>query len=348
MQVATASLDPRFDALARRDKSAGFFYAVTSTGIFCRAGCAARLPKPEHIRFFEAAAQAQAAGFRPCRRCRPGAEEPQAAVVAAACRAIEAAATPPSLKRLAQAAGLSPFYFHRLFKAQTGVTPRAYAAAQRAKRVQAALRQAGSVTQAIYEAGFNASGRFYAAADEILGMAPAAVRAGGASEVIEYAAGMCALGHVLVARTGTGICAISLGDEPAVLHRELAKNFPRAELVAGGEGFETLLAAVIAFAERPGGNFALPLDIRGTAFQLRVWQALREIPAGVTASYTEIAARIGAPDSARAVAGACAANRLAVVVPCHRVKRADGRLAGYRWGVARKAKILAVEAGDDE
>jgi len=339
MQAEPAT-DPRYMALAARTADTTFFYGVVSTGIFCRVGCGARLPRHENVRFFDSAAAARRAGYRACKRCRPDAAPED--VVAAACRRIEAAETPPSLAALSQAAGLSPFHFHRLFKAATGLTPRAYAAAHRAARLRAALTPAASVTQAIYESGYQSSGRFYADAADTLGMAPAAYKAGAPGEAIVYGTVACALGTILVAASAKGICAIALGDAPDPLIAALRAKFPAACL-ADDPAFATTIKAVIAAVEAPKTRFDLPLDIRGTAFQRRVWQALRDIQAGETVSYTEIATSIGAPTSARAVASACAANTLAVLIPCHRAVRADGTLSGYRWGVKRKRHLLWAE-----
>ena len=268
-----------------------------------------------------------------------------AALVAQACRRIEAAEQPPSLDDLAQQAGLSPFHFHRVFKATTGLTPKAYADAHRAQAVRATLaRGKGSVTEAIFDAGFNANSRFYEHADALLGMKPTQYRAGGVDARIEFAIGQCSLGAILVARSQRGVCAISLGEDADALLRELQDRFPRAELIGGDAGFEQLVAQVVGLIEHPGIGVDLPLDVRGTAFQQRVWQALRQIPPGETASYTQIAQRIGSPKSVRAVAQACASNTLAVAIPCHRVVRSDGALSGYRWGVERKRALLSREA----
>ena len=273
----------------------------------------------------------------------PSTPSKHAALVAQACRRIEAAEPPPSLEDLAKAAGLSPFHFHRVFKADTGLTPRAYAAARRAQAVRAELARGGRVTDAIFDAGFNANSRFYEHADAMLGMKPTQYRAGGVDVRIEFAIGESSLGAILVARSPRGVCAISLGEDPDALLRELQDRFPRAELIGGDAGFERLVAQVVGLIEHPNIGHDLPLDVRGTAFQQRVWQALRQIPAGETASYAQIAQRIGSPKSVRAVAGACAANTLAVAVPCHRVVRSDGALSGYRWGVERKRLLLERE-----
>lgn len=338
MRSAVTARDARFDGR--------FVYAVRSTGVYCRPGCPSRAARPENLSFHADPAEAEAAGFRPCRRCRP--DEPalaaqQAEKITRACRLIEAAETPPSLDALARAAGLSPFHFHRIFKAVTGVTPKAYAQAHRAGRAADSLAAGETVTGSLYAAGYGAPSRFYADGAERLGMSPSAYRKGGAGERIAFAAAPCALGLVLVAATGQGICAILLGDEAEALRRDLAARFPRAEIAAGDENFAATVAAVVRLIEAPGAGFALPLDIGGTAFQQRVWQALRAIPAGATATYADIARAIGAPAAVRAVAMACGANALAVAIPCHRVVRSDGALSGYRWGTARKAALLARE-----
>jgi AraC family transcriptional regulator of adaptative response/methylated-DNA-[protein]-cysteine methyltransferase len=269
----------------------------------------------------------------------------RAALVARACRLIESSDTPPKLDELAARAGISAFHFHRIFKAETGLTPRAYAAAHRARRLREGLQDAGgTVTDAIYQAGFNSSSRFYETSRQVLGMQARDYRGGGAGAVIRFAVGQCSLGAILVAQSQQGICAILLGDDPDRLVRDLQDQFARAELIGGDAEFEQLVARVVGFVEAPRMGLDLPLDVRGTAFQQRVWQALREIPPGVTADYAGIAARIGAPKAARAVARACAANPLAVAIPCHRVVRRDGGLSGYRWGVARKRELLRRES----
>jgi AraC family transcriptional regulator, regulatory protein of adaptative response / methylated-DNA-[protein]-cysteine methyltransferase len=339
----------RWAAVVSRDRSADglFYYSVRTTGVYCRPICASRLARRENVRFHASPDEAERAGFRACRRCRPnepGLAKQRAAAVAKACRLIEAAEEVPGLGALAAAAGMSRFHFHRVFKAVTGVTPKAYAAAQRARRVREELPRNATVTDAIYGAGFNSNGRFYATSAEVLGMTPTVFRAGGPGASIRFAVGECSLGSILVAATEKGVCAILLGGDPGALVRDLQDRFPRAQLIGGDAGFERLVARVVGFVEAPALGLDLPLDVRGTAFQQRVWQVLREIPAGRTASYTEIAARIGAPKSVRAVAHACASNAIAVAIPCHRVVRNDGGLAGYRWGVARKRALLEREA----
>jgi len=338
--------DARWAALCARapDPQDRFVYAVKTTGVYCRPDCASRLPKQANVSFHDSAAAAEAAGYRACLRCRPNepARGPSDAILRA-CRVIEAASTPPSLAQLAAQAGLSPFHFQRRFKAVVGLSPAAYARAARAERVRAALTTDGDVTSAIFDAGFSSSGRFYETSGERLGMTPTAFKAGGGDETIRYAVGDCWLGKVLVAATQRGICAISLGDDADGLVAELTSRFHKADVAAAGADFADTLARVIALVEAPGEAHGLPLDVRGAAFQERVWQALTRIPPGSTASYAQVAQAIGAPKAARAVARACASNALAVAIPCHRVVRADGALSGYRWGPARKQAILARE-----
>lgn len=344
-----ASDEARWAAVVRRDRAADgvFYYAVRTTGVYCRPSCAARLARREHVRFHTTCAEAERAGFRPCKRCRPhqpGLAEQHAAAVAKACHLIEAAEDMPNLQALAAATGMSRFYFHRIFKTLTGVTPKAYAAAHRAQRMRDELCRTDTVTEAIYEAGFHSNGRFYATSSEVLGMTPTNFRSGGPGTSMRFAVGACSLGSILVAATDKGVCAIMLGDDPEALVRALQDRFPKAQLLGGDADFEHLVARVVGFVEAPALGLDLPLDVQGTAFQQRVWQALRAIPSGATASYTEIAERIGAPQAVRAVAHACASNTLAVAIPCHRVVRKDGALAGYRWGIERKRTLLDREA----
>lgn len=346
----TTRSDPRWAAVMNRDSTADgkFYYAVKTTGIYCRPSCGSRTPRPENVSFFSTTTEAERAGFRPCKRCKPHQRslgDQHADMVASLCRQIELAETPPNLKKLAETARMSTFHLHRVFKAVTGVTPKAYAVANRARKVREELVRGGSVTDAIYEAGYNSNGRFYEESNRVLGMTPKSFQAGGADVVIRFAVGECSLGAILVAASERGVCAILMGDDPDALARELQDRFPRAEVVGNDTEFEQLVAKVVGFVEMPKLGLDLPLDIRGTAFQQRVWQALREIPSGLTVSYSEIAQRIGAPKAVRAVAGACAANVLAVAIPCHRVVRNDGSLSGYRWGVDRKRVLLEREAG---
>jgi AraC family transcriptional regulator of adaptative response/methylated-DNA-[protein]-cysteine methyltransferase len=299
------------------------------------------------VRFHATCAEAEQAGFRPCKRCRPDQPrlvEQHTAKVAELCRLIEKAEQVPSLNELAEQAGLSPHHLHRVFKAVTGLTPKAYAAAHRAKRIRQELDRSDTVTEAIYDAGYNSNGRFYEESNQLLGMTPTKYRGGGANTEIRFAIGECSLGSILVAQSERGVCAILLGSDPEELARDLQDRFPQADLIGGDAEFEGLIAKVVGFVEAPRLGLDLPLDVRGTAFQQRVWQALRQIPAGKTASYADIASRIGSPKSVRAVAQACGANTLAVAIPCHRVVHTDGGLSGYRWGVERKRTLLEREA----
>lgn len=341
-----------WSAVLARDASADgrFVTAVRSTGINCRPGCSARRPRRENVTFFTCREEAEAAGFRACKRCRPDEPSREARAtdaVARACRLIDEAETPPALAELARAAGMSAYHFHRTFRLDTGVTPKAYAAARRASRVEAGLRdEAHSVTQAVFDAGFNATSRFYADSRERLGMTPSASRRGEEGATIRFAVAQCSLGPILVAATAKGVCAILFGEEPDALVREVQDRFPRAELNGADPTFERLVARVVGLVERPDQPVDLPLDIGGTAFQQRVWEALRKIPAGQTASYAEIARAVGAPAAMRAVGRACGANPVAVAIPCHRVVATNGSLTGYRWGVARKRRLLARERGE--
>jgi AraC family transcriptional regulator of adaptative response/methylated-DNA-[protein]-cysteine methyltransferase len=347
--AAATESDPRWPSVVARsaDADGTFFFSVRTTGVYCRPSCPARLARPENVRFHATREDAEGAGFRPCKRCKPDQPslvEQHAAKVTEACRLIETSPAMPGLEELATRAGVSPFHFHRVFKAITGVTPRAYAAAHRGERVRQELGRTRTVTAAIYESGYNSNGRFYGESEQVLGMTPTDYRAGGANAEIRFAIGECSLGSILVARSERGVCAILLGDDPDALARDLQDKFPRATLIGGDAGFEELVAKVVGLVEAPGLGLDLPLDVRGTAFQQRVWQALREIPAGATVSYSELAGRIGSPKAVRAVAHACAANPLAVAIPCHRVVRNDGGLSGYRWGVERKRALLQREA----
>lgn len=347
--VTPTEQDPRWAAVVAKDPRAdgSFYYAVKTTGVYCRPSCAARLANPRNVSFHATPRDAEAAGFRACKRCKPAGPSraaAQSATVAWACRMIEDGEDSPSTAALAKTVGLSTFHFHRLFKAVTGLTPKAYAQAHRAREVRARLPRSASVTAAAFEAGFNASSRFYEKSAEILGMKPGDYRRGGPGAQIRFALAECSLGAILVAASEKGICAISLGDNPEALLRELEERFPKAQLIGGDAAFESTVAKVIAFVERPGVGLDLPLDVQGTAFQERVWRALRKIPAGRSVTYAELAAKIGAPAAVRAVASACAANTIAVAIPCHRVVRKGGALSGYRWGVARKRTLLDREA----
>ena len=349
-QLATITEnDPRWASVVARDPQSPlkFYYSVKTTGVYCRPSCAARLPKPENVQFHATCEDAERAGFRPCKRCKPkqaSLVEQHAEKIASACRLIESSETPPNLELLAQHVGLSACHFHRVFKATTGLTPKEYAAAHRDKLVRKMLSKSDTVTDAIYDAGYNSNSRFYETSNQVLGMTPSNYRAGGSQTEIRFAVGECSLGSILVAQSDRGICAILLGDDPDSLVRELQDQFPKANLIGGDAGFERLVAKVVGFVEAPALGLDLPLDVRGTAFQQRVWQALRNIPAGSTASYKDVAKLIGSPNSVRAVAQACGANTMAVAIPCHRVVRNDGALSGYRWGVERKRALLEKEA----
>ena len=348
--LSFADDEARWAAVRGRDKRAdgAFIFSVATTGVYCRPSCSARPARRENVSFYATPLAAEAAGFRPCKRCRPDLPpraEREAALVAEACRTIEEAEEAPSLTELAHRAGLSAHHFHRLFKRVTGVTPKAYAAAHRQSLVQENLASGSRVTETIYASGFNSSGRFYEAVSGMLGMTPSAYRKGGEGEEIAHAIGRSSLGCVLVAATRRGICAILIGDDPAALRADLRSRFPNARLIEPAPGFAELVGEVVRFVDDPrhAEGLGLPLDIRGTTFQRRVWEALRAIPSGETASYAEIAERIGSPHAVRAVASACGANKIAIAIPCHRVIAADGGLAGYRWGVERKRRLLERE-----
>jgi AraC family transcriptional regulator, regulatory protein of adaptative response / methylated-DNA-[protein]-cysteine methyltransferase len=341
--------DPRWARIIARDRTADglFWYSVMTTGVYCRPSCASRQANPANVQLHNTLEAAKATGFRPCKRCNPDGISiagENAAIVARACRLIKESEEMPALNDLAKAGRRSPSHFHRIFKAETGLTPKKYAAAHRAARVREGLEAGHSVTEAIYAAGFNSSGRFYENSSNILGMTPTQYRSGGANEEIRFAVGQSSLGAILVASSTKGVAAILLGDDPDTLVRNLQDRFREARLIGGDNEYEALVARVVGFVEAPEIGLDLPLDVRGTAFQQRVWRALTEIPVGETISYSELARRIGEPKSVRGVAGACAANNLAVAIPCHRVVRKDGSASGYAWGVERKRALLDKEA----
>jgi AraC family transcriptional regulator of adaptative response/methylated-DNA-[protein]-cysteine methyltransferase len=344
-----ATADSRWAAVVSRDVSATghFVLAVRTTGIYCRPGCPAKTPLRKNVVFYDSPAQAVNAGFRPCKRCKPtepSLQERNIAVVAAACDAIENSDVLPTLDELAAGAGLSKHHFHRTFKTITGLTPGQYARSHRANRVRQELPNSPSVTQAIYETGYGSSGRFYSTASTSIGMTPTTYRARGTGEKIRFAIAATSLGPMLVAATGKGVCSIAFGDDPEALIDHLQQQFTNAELIGADPEFEAMVASVVASVEHPATSLDLPLDLRGTAFQHRVWNALRDIPAGATCTYSEVAELIGSPTSVRAVARACATNAVAVAVPCHRVVRKNGELGGYRWGLDRKSELLARES----
>ena len=340
--------DPRWARVLARDRTADgtFWYSVVTTGVYCRPSCPSRAANPKNVQMHVTLADAKATGFRPCKRCHPDGPSIDAenvAIVARACRLIEESEEEPSLNALAKAVGRSASYFHRSFKAVTGLTPKDYAAAHRASKVREGLASGSSVTEAIYDAGYNSSGRFYEKSTDMLGMTPTQFKTGGTNEEIRFALGQTSLGAILVASSKKGVASILLGNDPDALLRQLQDRFPKAKLIGADKDYEGLVARVVGLIEAPQIGLDLPLDVRGTAFQRRVWRALQEIPVGQTVSYTEIAQRIGSPKAVRAVAGACAANNLAVAIPCHRAVRNDGALSGYAWGVERKKVLLDRE-----
>lgn len=336
--------------LAKDQKLDGeFVFAVKTTGIYCRPSCPARPAKRQNVEFFDTTVQAASAGYRACKRCKPDGMSQALArqeLVLQACQAIEQSESGLSLDDLATEVGLSPHHFHRIFKAATGLTPKQYQKAVQAKRVTTALKDASSVTDALYDAGFSSSGRFYEDAGANLGMSPSSFRQGGAGERIRHTIEPCSLGLMLVAATQRGICAIEFADTEAALLERLQTRFANAMLEAGDPPFKEWVAQILHYLDHPTGSLDLPLDVQGTVFQRRVWKALQDIPCGQTLSYTELADRLGQPTAVRAVASACANNDIAVAIPCHRVVRTGGALAGYRWGLARKAELLRREGGE--
>jgi AraC family transcriptional regulator of adaptative response/methylated-DNA-[protein]-cysteine methyltransferase len=339
--------DERWAAVVDRDRDAddGFLYGVVTTGVYCLPSCPSRRARRENVRFFEAADAAERAGFRACRRCDPrggGTRASHAAAVAEVCRLL-ARDPQPTLSELAEAVSLGPHHLHRVFTAATGVTPKAFGTALRTRRARAELGRSDTVVGAAFEAGFGSVRRFYEAAGPRFGMPPGSHRRGGHDQVVRFAVGRSWLGAVLVAATERGLCAVDLGADPEALVRDLRDRFHAAELVGDDPEFAALVARVISLVEDPASPVDLDLDVQGTAFQERVWRALGEVPAGSAVTYAELAERLGSPGAHRAVASACAANPVAVAVPCHRVVRRDGGLAGYRWGVDRKAALLARE-----
>lgn len=336
----------RWAAVLRRDRGwdGRFVTGVLSTGIYCRPSCAARHPHRANVRFFADGEEARAAGLRACRRCRPDEAARDSDGIARAIALIDAAEEPPALAAMAAAAGYAPHHFHRLFSRHTGVTPAAYVRARRAERMQAALRDGGRVTDAIYAAGFSGPGRFYAAAGERLGMTPSAWADGGRGATIRWAEAETSLGRILVAATARGICRLTIGEGPA----RLARDFPHATIEPGGSAMAGLLARAVAAVEDPARPHDLPLDVRGTAFQEAVWRELARVPPGETVGYAALAARAGRAGASRAAGTACGANKVAVLIPCHRARRGDGTPGGYAWGLEVKAALLAREARSAE
>lgn len=348
MTIQYLTDDDRWNAVAQRDRQANgvFFYAVKTTGVFCRPTCRSRLPNRANVEFFPTCKLAERGGYRACKKCNPKAGNALPDTVIRACRMIEQADEPPSLGALAKAVRLSPFYFHKLFKSVVGVTPKAYSAARRIEKFRAGLRQDQTVTAAMYDAGFGSSSRCYESVGNNLGMTPTEFRSGGAGQSIRFAVVKCRLGWVAVAATVRGICLIEFGDAPDSLRAVTAARFPNATLHKGDAEFNGWVKLVVRQIEMPASVVELPLDVQGTAFQRKVWEALKTIPAGATTTYAAIAKNIGHPAAVRAVANACAANPVAVVVPCHRVLRSDGHLSGYRWGIGRKRLLLDNEAAE--
>ena len=340
--------EARWQAVTCRDPQMDdqFVYAVKTTGIYCRPSCPSRAARRRNVVFFDTADLAVAAGYRACKRCkpdRPSQQQSRNALVLQACQAMENSSSALSLEQLAQQAQISRYHFHRIFKSVTGLTPKAFHQAVQAKRIAASLQSAPSITDAIYDAGFNSAGRFYDSAHSLLGMQPTRFREGGRGESIRYGLAPCALGWVIVAATHKGVCAIEFGDVAQTLSEQIHEQFHQAQFEEADPEFKRWIAQVIRYLDQPQGVLSLPLDIRGTVFQRRVWQAMQAIPAGQTASYSEVAERIGQPKAFRAVAHACACNAIAVAIPCHRVIRANGSLSKYRWGPERKAELLRRE-----
>ncbi|NTE48009.1 bifunctional DNA-binding transcriptional regulator/O6-methylguanine-DNA methyltransferase Ada [Agrobacterium pusense] len=328
------------------EATAPAFRGVLTTGVYCRATCISRPPRPENMRWFGCVSDAQRAGFRPCRRCRPDDEDfarRNADLVAEACRLIDTGDSSPTVAALAHALGVSEGHFHRTFRAHTGMTPRAYMLERRAQLVREGLKPGRTITSTFYDAGYGSSGRFYAVCSRALGMAPADYRAGGRRETLHFAVGQTSLGAILVASSAKGVAAILLGDDPAALLTDLQDRFPNANFVGGDERYEDTVAKVVGMVERPEVGFDLPLDLRGTTFQRRVWLALRDISPGEIISYEDLAAKVGRPKAGKAVASACASNALAIAIPCHRVVRKDGASFRYTWGIERKAELLRRE-----
>ena len=340
----------RWEAVLRRDRAADgtFVYAVTSTGVFCRPSCPSRRPRLERVRFFDTPSAAERAGFRSCRRCLPtvaGAGRSISDAITRASRYLERHAHETvSLGALARLVSVSPSHLQRQFKRALGVSPREYQAACRARRFRGELRAGRDVTAATYEAGYGSPSRVYEASPTGRGMPPATYRRGGAGADVSFATVRAPLGWVLVAATDKGVCAVKLGDAPAALEADLRRELPLARITADRFAHRDWIDGIVQHLRGSQEDLDLPLDVRGTAFQWRVWRALQRIPQGQTRSYSDVARAIGQPSAVRAVARACATNPVCLVVPCHRVVAKDGQLGGYRWGAERKARLLQGEA----
>ncbi len=341
-----ATESSRWQAVAGCNPEAdgSFVYGVRTTGVFCRPSCASRRPKRENVQFYLNVKEAIEAGYRACKRCRPADESDRhSELVRRACEILENSEQAPDLKTLAADLGVSPYHFHRVFRKKLGVTPLEYLESLRTQRLQASLPQSASVAEAIYASGYGSGSRVYADASQRLGMTPGKYRRGGEGELIRYGIVPSRLGLLLVAGTARGVCTIAFADEDEELEDLLKERFPKATLEPVDTQLDAWIRKTVAYVDRPQASLEIPIDVRGTAFQQRVWKALRDIPFGETASYTDIAEQIGQPTGARAVAGACAANRIALAIPCHRVVRSDGSVSGYRWGVERKRVLLEAE-----
>ena len=345
MNDLTSVKEEKMWAIVKDRTVADFFYAVKTTGVFCRPGCSSRLPNRENVEFFNSTDEAEKRGYRPCKRCKP--KQPIAdddmQMIVVACRMIMNGDSPPKLSELAEKVGLSSYHFHRKFKKIVGVTPKQFGTMYQTRQFQDSLQINATVTEAIFDAGYSSTSRVYEKTNKTIAMKPSQFKNGAPGEAIEYGFAKCYLGWVLVAATVRGICAIELADSRSHLYERLQQRFPKANIAAAGDEFSQMLNKVIGHLEQPISAIDLPLDIQGTAFQKRVWQALLEIPPGITKTYSEVAEMIGKPRAARAVASAVAANRIAVAIPCHRVIRKDGGLGGYRWGEERKRDILEAE-----
>lgn len=342
--------EKRWYAIVHKEQAAegSFYYGVKTTGVFCRPGCSSRLPNRENVEYFTSRKAAESAGYRPCKRCKPASNsknEEIEQIIIRACKSIVQSNSPLKLKDLAETAGMSPYHFHRLFKMIVGITPKQYASKHQADRFRKCLKSSESITDAIYSAGFSSSSGAYAKKRDHLAMKPRDYRAGGAGVTIHYGLARCDLGWLIVATTRRGVCAIEFSDDPAALPQQVQNRFPQANLQEAGSGFVALIREVIEFIKSPHNSFNMPLDIQGTAFQQKVWNVLRQIKPGETLSYTDVAERIDNPKAVRAVATACASNKLAVVIPCHRVIAKDGTLSSYRWGAERKKRLLENERG---